>query len=182
MSVLKEGIPEAIKTLALNEAIRSSCHDCCRILLENGTRPDGRDIHTYPPLLTAAFNLDVVAAKLLLEYGADPEYGNSYGQKPLYIACQAGISQFYVIDSPEAKRLKLAKLLLDHGADVNSFCDSGFTPLRQAVVAAGDVDLARLLLQHGARPDARDEYGRAVFDYVAASGARMKELFQGCQL
>lgn len=177
-SILGEGVPDAIKTLALHEAIRSGCHDCCWILLENGVRPNGMDIHTYPPLLTAASILDVATAELLLEYGADPEYGNSHGQKPLYMVCQAGISQYYVIDSPEAKRLKMAKLLLDHGADVNSFCDSGFTPLRQAVVAAYDVDLARLLLQHGARPDSTDEYGRAVFDYVATSGAGMQELFQ----
>lgn len=176
-SVLKEGVPDAIKTLALHEAIKSGCHDCCRILLENGVRPNGRDIQTYPPLLTAASNLDVAAAVLLLEYGADPEYGNSYGQKPLYMVCQAGMSQFYVIDAPEAKRLQLAKLLLDHGADVNGSCDNGFTPLRQAVVAARDVDLARLLLQHGARPDATDEYGRAVFDYVTSSGTKMREFF-----
>jgi len=181
MSVLKEGGPDAIKTLALHEAIRTGCHDCCRILLENGARPNGRDIQTYSPLLTAASNLDFAAAELLLEYGADPEYGNSYGQKPLYMVCQAGVSQFYVIDSPEAKRLKLAKLLLDHGADVNGSCDSGFTPLRQAVVAACDMDLARLLLQHGARPDATDEYGWTVFDYVTESGVRIKELFQGYQ-
>lgn len=47
-------------------------------------------------------------------------------------------------------RLKMAKLLLASGADVNGADESGHTPLREAVLETNDYDLARLLLRHGA--------------------------------
>jgi len=51
--------------------------------------------------------------------------------------------------------VKAASLLLDRGLNPNDLNSSGSTPLLVAV-SEGGPDVARLLLQHGARPSARD--------------------------
>ena len=53
----------------------------------------------------------------------------------------------------------MAKVLLDHGAAVNvADRDGGWTPLHIAV-CGGPPELVRLLLEHGADINQRDEYG-----------------------
>ncbi|BDI33764.1 hypothetical protein CCAX7_58150 [Capsulimonas corticalis] len=62
---------------------------------------------------------------------------------------------------------KLVELLLAHGASPNSASPSEMTPLG-AAAASGDTAVIRLLLEHGARPDDKDYYGRAALSYVGA--------------
>jgi ankyrin repeat protein len=50
------------------------------------------------------------------------------------------------------------KILLDAGADVNANGDMGASPLYFAVMR-GHVQVAELLLQNGANPDASNELG-----------------------
>jgi len=135
--------------------------------------------YEHTPLLSAASMLDFTTVEMLLKYGASLERGNSDGQKPLFMVCQAGTSCFDKMDSPKTKRLEMARLFLAHGADVDGADGNGFTPLRQAVVAAQDIDLARLLLEHGARPDWEDWEGRTLLQYAADLGCReMRELLE----
>ena len=53
----------------------------------------------------------------------------------------------------------MARLLLEHGADVNRRDCGGQTPLRQAILAVNDINLVRLLLESGAQSDIQDDYG-----------------------
>jgi len=60
-------------------------------------------------------------------------------------------------------RLEVARLLLEHSADVNARDDDGWTPLHFA--AYNDhVDVAELLLRHGADAGARDNEGLTPLD------------------
>jgi ankyrin repeat protein len=52
----------------------------------------------------------------------------------------------------------LARLLMEHGADVAAQDEVGETPLHQAS-SGGHVDLAQLLIDHGADAAAQGEYG-----------------------
>ena len=63
-------------------------------------------------------------------------------------------------DGPEA-----ARLLLEHGADVNAFADNelGVRPLNSAA-AAGKRDVAAILLEHGADPNAPTRSGFTPLD------------------
>jgi ankyrin repeat protein len=63
-------------------------------------------------------------------------------------------------DGPDA-----ARLLLEHGADVNAFADNelGVRPLNSAA-AAGRRDVAALLLEHGADPNAPTRGGFTPLD------------------
>jgi hypothetical protein len=62
----------------------------------------------------------------------------------------------------------VARLLLEHGADVNARDDLGDTPLHEA--AHGHVDVVRLLLEHGADVNARDKNGQTPLHEAASWG------------
>lgn len=155
---IENQIPDKIKTLALFETIAQWKHECCQLLLDNGADPNGIGIDGVTPLTVAAAELEVDIAALLHSYGADLEIANCWGQKPLFLACQGGVGDLPE-DLPEQRRLRMATLLLGRGADVEGADDQGWTPLRQAVLAANDIDLVRLLLQNGAHPERKDNSG-----------------------
>jgi uncharacterized protein len=91
-------------------------------------------------------NLEVV--KLLLESGADINAvsKNKFVATPLQGAAAA-------------KRLDVARLLLTHGAKVNTRGEGGDSPLHE-VAANGQIEFARLLLEHGADVNAKDDDGK----------------------
>ena len=65
--------------------------------------------------------------------------------------------------------MDVARLLLEHGADVNARNKDSVTPLHIAA-GEGHVDVARLLLEHGAYVNARSEYGLTPLYYAAVNG------------
>jgi uncharacterized protein len=98
--------------------------------------PDG-----FTPLHYAAYFDGPHAVKLLLDRGADieaPSRNEEFAQeaRPLHSAVAAG-------------RSDIAVALLEAGADPNARQHGGFTPL-MAAEQSGDLDLAELLIRHGA--------------------------------
>jgi ankyrin repeat protein len=69
-------------------------------------------------------------------------------------------------DGPET-----ARLLVEHGADVNAFADNdlGVHPLNSAA-AAGQREVAAILLEHGADPNAPTSRGFTPLDAAHANG------------
>jgi ankyrin repeat protein len=67
------------------------------------------------------------------------------------------------------RKVALAEVLLDAGADVNSRESGGSTPLH-AVANNGDVDMTRLLLARGADPRLTDDQGRTAVDVARQGG------------
>ena len=97
--------PDEVHGTPLIAAILDEQHEIVRLLLELGANPNGPDHSDWDtPLTTAAMNRDVEAVQLLLGHGADPNHIHNDGI-PLMMA---------VGDND----LKIAKLLLEAGADV----------------------------------------------------------------
>ena len=106
-------------------AAREGCIDCLRALLGKGADIDLPDPDGVTALIMALLNYNWDAAKFLVEAGADVNLWDFYGQTPLYVAVDMNTL-------PIGRRIELPSM--DH--------------------ATGE-DLVRLLLAHGANPNAQ---------------------------
>ena len=114
----------------------------------------------HTPLLVVARRGKVVATRLLLERGADPNVKIAVERSAQiqYRSGQSSISPDWIADectplllACKAGHAQVASLLLDFGAEVNFMTVDGFTALSYACKATGEpVDVVTLLLDRGA--------------------------------
>ena len=111
--------------------------------------------------LASAINLSPLRfVRRLIDLGADPNY-ESLGGFP---------SLFAAIDAPRADVVELMSLLLSRGARTDQRGVNDWTPLHYAV-ARRNLAVVRLLLAHGANPQARsriDDRTSPIEDAVAS--------------
>lgn len=118
----------------------------------NSRGPDG-----YPALLFAVKMNYGIIVKQLIATGCDVDIRNNSdvegqgGQTALHEAAFWG-------------RYKIAKMLIDAGADVNALSEAKISPLHDAA-RMSNVRIARLLLEHGARIDCQDKSGQTPLDW-----------------
>jgi hypothetical protein len=98
--------------------------------------------------------------KALLEGGANPN--ETVAQLTLTASALARVVR---LGDAEATRL-----LLDRGADPNAKGSSGWTPLMAATIAEKSTATVKVLLEKGARVDARDDAGRTALDWALLQG------------
>ncbi len=87
------------------------------------------------PLLLATMNGHFDTAKVLLEYGADANDCNSYGDRPLFAALKN-------------KEKKMATLLLIYGADPSALTKRGQTCTQLATEVGCSEELLQLLTKY----------------------------------
>ena len=112
------------------------------------------------PLMRAAKSLDVPAMRLLLDAGSDPRRANRAGATALMFA--AGLGRSGTSVQAEHTAADAVILCLDHGADINAGNAEGQTALHMAVEQSDT--LVQLLVERGAKLDARDRQGRTPLD------------------
>jgi ankyrin repeat protein len=105
--------------------------------------------------LRASQSGDVPLMKLLLEYGADPMINTELGVTPLAVAAGIGWVEGVTTEWSTAQTVEAVKLLLELGIDPNYQADTGRTALHGAA-HKGATEVARLLVEAGARLDVRD--------------------------
>jgi uncharacterized protein len=129
--------------------------------LVNRYAPDG-----FTPLQLASFFGQPDAVDLLVERGAEVAAvaKNPLRVQALHSAVAAAESD---VDQPVIARI--ARRLIECGADVNARQQSGATPLHAAAMN-GDVELARLLLAHGADASAAHDSRKTAADFAADRG------------
>jgi ankyrin repeat protein len=133
-------------SLKLKRACSAGDLDEVRRLLDSGADPNSTDEHGSGTLLT----FDPMMIEYLLSRGANPNIQtNENGASVL-----AGLA--YV------NQIECVRILLRAGADANRGRDaSGETPLHHALakIAADRSPLVKLLLDHGADPNAKTKLG-----------------------
>jgi uncharacterized protein len=140
-----------------------------KLLLEHGADVNQQTEGGWTPLLVAVQNRYYELAAYLLEHGANPSIQNDGGWSPLYIATDNRNIEGgdYPTRKPDRDHLEIIKLLIDHGADLNTrmhsstetrtvfthqwLYEDGATPFLRAAQSS-DLVLMKLLLEHGADP------------------------------
>ncbi|KAL5011658.1 hypothetical protein ScPMuIL_010209 [Solemya velum] len=129
----------------LNMAIESNSPDCVRLLLENGARPNNKYFLGHEINMVPLDNVECLS--LILKYGADPNTFSRNGMNPLMKACRD-------------RKLKAARILVEHGADLNLQCPSRFEQKTALHFAIGSKSVATVhsLLRHGSTTQRPDGY------------------------
>ena len=169
----------------LEEAAWKGFAEMCALLLDRGALVNALNPETgKSPLNEAASNGHLAAARLLLARGVDPSLADKSGATPLQNAARLNdgdivsilltgknsISAADLLDNAVLEgQSEIARLLIEHGADVNAPGKSGSTPLGDAALK-GRLELARLLLSRGARVDAVNRFGSMPLHDAALSG------------
>ncbi len=170
-------------------AARSGCTRCVRSLLAAGADIDKPTPEGMTPLMIAIDNTAYDTARVLLDEGANPHVWDWYGRTALYVATDMSSfrgRQPHPTASSETSATDLIRLLLEAGVNPNPqlnmhrpsrggnsgrFADellnTGTTPLLRAAIGA-DVEVARLLLEHGALVDLPSVHG--ITPLMAAAG------------
>ena len=163
----------------------------------NWTNPDGWDSTI---LYGGTLNDGIQLITLLLEYGADINKANRYGQTPLYWASYIGNTQavsLYLQHGADVDKAEqygrtplfwaslqghdsIVTILLQYGADVNKADVYGNTPLHKAIsIGYGHIPVITLLLEHGADVNKEDIYGRSpLFLALNRGNDRLATLFR----
>jgi ankyrin len=116
------------------------------------------------PFVRAALAGDVAVMRLLLEHRADPNIPTLAGATALMSAAGIGWVPRQTYTEPKESILEAVRLCIEKGSDVNAANAKGFTALHGAAYRGLD-DVVQLLVQKGAKLDAKDSEGRtpAVF-------------------
>ena len=170
-------------------AARENCGACVEVLLKHKVNVDLPDPSGFPPLEIAILNSNWDIAKRLIEAGADVNQWDIFGQSPLHVAIgnmhSRGNSDPLDQDRPnKTTGREIVQMLVDRGANPNqqtyykaaglrSFGGTGrgTTPFLVAC-AAGDLDVVKLLLAHGANPKLATSDGQGPIIVAVGSGDR----------
>jgi uncharacterized protein len=111
------------------------------------------------PFVRAAQSSDTALMSLLLKHGADPKVATAGGDSALTAAGGIGWVDGVTYERSAKENVEAVRMLLDLGLDPNHANNEGRTALMGAALK-GRVEVIELLVQRGARLDARDRGSR----------------------
>lgn len=134
----------------LHAAAKAGHTEAVCLLLEAGANPSGVTRGSDTALGAAVSNRDLAMVRLLLDAGANPSGTRSVSRTPLGVAIDQGA-------------VPMVQILLDAGADPNG----GMDPPLLLAIRADRLDLADLLVAHGADPLAHFAFDETLLTIAA---------------
>jgi len=178
-------------------ALRSGDVSKLRSALDRGASANARDAQGNTPLMLAAIHGNLESLRLLLDHGADVNATNNVGATALMRVASDHAKVAFLLESGAdvhvrstfgntalllaarpADSHRTVKLLIDRGADAKVTNIFGASAL-MAAAAGGDVETIRLLLKHGANPNAQSEASEAGFVFGGGRSPLMWAAFRG---
>lgn len=132
----------------LSQAVGSNDVSSVRLLLTHGVPVNRTDDDGNSALLVAVATWSIDMARLLLENGADPNFGPS----------DSDMSPFSL--AARQNQVELVQLMLEHGADVNSPLSNGDTPINACMCHGVRSQIVETLLIAGANPNQKTRNGK----------------------
>jgi ankyrin repeat protein len=129
------------RNTALVKAVRAGDVGRMKAMLDEGADPNTTDEQGTPAVMNAVLYAGPQALKLLIDRGANPNAKDQMG----------GNALVWAAGNPEK-----ARILINAGADVNAVSRMGRTALHNAAAVSGGAPIVKMLLEKGARVDARD--------------------------
>ena len=149
----------------LHVAALEGNEDIAHLLISNGAHTEEKDFHGRSPLHLAVLYNRIEFAKLLLKHKANVDATTNNSKTPLYFAVKKGYYRIaevlvsngaiakieYLILALREKKSKMAKLLIENGANVNGTANTEI-PLHMAT-RMNNINLIRCFLRNKADPD-----------------------------
>ncbi|KAH8983016.1 ankyrin repeat-containing domain protein [Lactarius akahatsu] len=147
--------------------------EIARVLVDHRGRAkaeheQGRNTHQVSQRNFGSQEAGVRIVELLLEHGGDANVQNKNQETPLHVASRCGKLEIIraLLGHAPVKNARSQTLsqtawrlgLRGSGADVNALTKDNWTPLHSAC-SWGRLEIARLLLDHGAKANAETDYG-----------------------
>lgn len=152
----------------LYTAARKGYTEIVNLLLKYGVPINATDMYGMNPIHWAALNNEVAVIEMMLKYGADIKAENGWGLTPLQIAIREGQIENLENVSYRIGLLNLVVtnsyteivlLLLGHEVPINDTDMQVFGPLQWAALR-NEIQIARLILEHGANVNKKDIEGQ----------------------
>jgi ankyrin repeat protein len=172
---------------ALVLAAREGDLESAKFLVDKGANVNQVTEYGWTPLLVATNNRHYKLGEYLIEHGADVNLANKGSWTPLYLATDNRNIEGgdFPVPKPDIDHLEYIKFLLDHKANPNArakdntltrtiftmqwFFENGATPFVRAAQSS-DLELLKLLVQHGADPMIKTEYADTALTAAAGIG------------
>ena len=149
-------------------ALAAGHFQTAEFLRDNSADPNVRGMAEMTPLLSAAYNGDFEMVRVLLEYKADVNARHNGGWTSLHLISHGNP---FLGPNITPSRPNIARLLLEHGADINAKATShpASTPLHIAAHQRR-VEVVHVLLQNGANVRMKDDRGRTALQVASDRG------------
>lgn len=150
-------------------ALHAGHSQTAKFLRDNGAHPNVTGYQGRTPLHAAAWHGEFEMVQVLLGSKADVNAQTAVGETPLHFTSRGRSGTGLSLP-------KIARSLLEHGADVNTVRNDRFTALHLAA-RDGKVEVVRVLLEHGADVGAETWDGKTAFQLAPGEeGTEIKKL------
>ena len=153
-AVVNELLASGVKLNVYEAAATGQSETLRKLIAADPSLVNSHSFDGFTPLGLAVFFGHPEAVTVLLDAGADVNLSSREAMKVTPLASASA-----------AQQLKIARLLIEHGANVNARATNDFTPLHESA-ASGKIDFAQLLIEHGADVNAKTTDGKTPLDYA----------------